>query len=166
MDSEFEFEGQHADEKVILIEKQHPWVLVKMIGVIVGVGLIVFFFFLFFHLAQISWIILALAAVFLVFYLFGRIFIYNNNLFILTDQRIIYINQTNLFNRKVSETELNKIYNISYEIKGIIKSLLNFGDIQISTAGDEKSLINLQNFENPHFIYEKINERQKKINPV
>ena len=85
----------------------------------------------------------------------------NNDIFILTNQRVINIDQRGFFSRRVAETELENIQNVSYEIKGPIKSILNFGDVMISTAGNTVGLA-LANVENPHFVQEKIVELQKK----
>jgi len=74
----------------------------------------------------------------------------------------IKIDQKGYFNRRVSETELDNIYNINYEIKGIVKSLLNYGDIKVSTVGDDISVIAIINIENPHYIQEKIMDLHQK----
>jgi len=93
--------------------------------------------------------------VYIVSFLLGRFFVYNNDIYILTSQRIINIDQSSFFTRRVSEAELENIQNVTYEIKGPIRSFLNFGDIIVSTAGNTPGLT-LKNVENPHFVQEKI----------
>lgn len=150
-----EFENQRPDEEIVLIRRRHPWVLAKYSLSIIGVILVTIAAFLIWGASTMSAVFLVLAVVYIIFSFWTRWFIYNNDIFILTNQRIINIDQRGFFSRRVSEAELDNIQNATYEIKGIIKSFLNFGDIEISTAGPTSSLT-LKNVENPHFVQEKI----------
>jgi len=157
-----EFEDQRKDEEIILMQHQHPWVLAKMGLIIVVLAALVFLSFLIWHTSTISIIFLIAAILIVAVYLIIRMFIYKNSVFILTNYRVININQDGLFRRKVQETELENIYNLQYEINGPIKSLMNFGNIELTTQGDETNLIRISNIENPHFIYEKISDAKRR----
>jgi len=91
-----------------------------------------------------------------------RWYLYSNDIFVLTNQRIIKIDQMGFFSRRVGQTELDNIYNISYEVRGIVESFLNFGDIMISTVGDDISTMTVKRIENPHFVQEKILSEHRK----
>lgn len=151
-----EIDDQRPDEEIIFAYHQHPWVLTKTFVYLILVIVLVVLVFLIWQVNQISIGILIVGLIFSVIIVSVRWFSYASDLFILTNQRVIKIDQTGLFNRKVSETELDNVYNVNYEVKGLIRSFLNFGDIKISTVGDEISTITIKNIENPSFIQEKI----------
>lgn len=159
--SEYEFENQRPDEKIVLVKKRHPWVLFKAGLVALLVIILVLISFLIWGASSISVIVLTAGLVFLTLFLMGRFFVYNNDIFILTNHRIINIDQSGFFTRRVSEAELENIQNVTYMIKGPIRSLLNFGDIEVATAGNTPGLV-FRNVENPHFVQERIVELQKK----
>jgi len=57
----------------------------------------------------------------------------------ITNQRIIDVEQRGLFNRKISTFRLDMIQDTTIEVPGILATLIGYGDIHIQTAGqDEK----------------------------
>ena len=54
---------------------------------------------------------------------------------IVTDRRIIYIDQRSFFHRNVSMFRLERLQDIEIRTKGIIQHFLNFGTISAQTAG-------------------------------
>ena len=60
---------------------------------------------------------------------------YYLDVWILTSERIIDINQKNLFSRVISEFPINRVQNVSIEVHGVIETLLKFGDLKVETAG-------------------------------
>lgn len=157
----FEFENQRPDEKIVLVKKRHPWVLFKAGLIVILIIALIVISFLIWGASSISVTVLIVGALFLVIFLMGRFFVYNNDIFIVTNHRLINIDQSGFFTRRVSEAELENIQNVTYVIKGPIKSMLNFGDIEIQTAGNAPGLV-FRNVENPHFVQERIVELQKK----
>ncbi|MBI4132517.1 MAG: PH domain-containing protein [Candidatus Sungbacteria bacterium] len=61
---------------------------------------------------------------------------YYLDVWIITNQRIIDIEQEGLFRRTISEISMERIQNITIEIPGLIATLLKFGNIKIETAGE------------------------------
>lgn len=160
--SDLEFDNQRKDEEIILMNRRHPWVLAKTGLVVVAIIIIVVISLLIFGASLATSIVLILALLFIVIYGFIRWFVYSNDVYILTNERIINIDQGGFFTRRVSEAELSNILNVSYEIRGPIKSLLNFGEVAIDTSGSDQNNLILKNVENPHFLQEKIVSLQKK----
>ena len=160
--SQFTFEGQRTDEDVIFVQKRHPWVLSK--SGFIGLGLIVILIvsYLIFGASKITSILLIILIIFFIFYSIYIWFLFNNYLYILTNQRLIIIEQKSLFSRRISESELDKIQNIAVEVKGPIKTFLNFGNIKITTAGVDPVMI-LENVENPYLVQQKIIKYAKNI---
>ena len=59
----------------------------------------------------------------------------------ITNRRIISREQRGLFNRVVSEFELYRVQDVTVEQKGIVATMLNFGDLYVQTAGKEERFI-------------------------
>ncbi len=59
---------------------------------------------------------------------------YYLDLWIITNRRIIVIDQIHFFNRKVSSFRLERLQDIKVLISGIIPTFLNFGTIRAQTA--------------------------------
>ncbi|MEK7464805.1 MAG: PH domain-containing protein [Patescibacteria group bacterium] len=53
---------------------------------------------------------------------------------IITDQRLIDIEQHGLFHREISEFPLERVQNVTIEIPGFIATVLKFGNLKIQTA--------------------------------
>lgn len=64
---------------------------------------------------------------------------YYLDLWVITDRRIIVIEQVHFFNRKVSNFRLERLQDIKVTIKGLIPTLLNYGTIRAQTASAAES---------------------------
>ena len=61
--------------------------------------------------------------------------------YIVTNQRVLTIDQIDFFHRKVSEADIGNVQDIEVVVKGFFSNTLNFGDVRIQTAGaDQKTL--------------------------
>lgn len=65
------------------------------------------------------------------------IWIYTSNRFFLTNESVIQEIQTSLFTKHEQTVSLINIEDASFEQKGILQTLLNYGSIRLSTEGDE-----------------------------
>lgn len=132
-----EFPGQHADEAVDLVFRQHPIVMRKPLIVCLSIVAVceIPLIFLPPEKLGLGFQILGfgvLVALLIGFYYWVGWFY---SVFILTNSRVIDIHQKGLFNRKVSEIGLDKIQSVNYETKGIQAAIFKFGDINIQTYG-------------------------------
>jgi uncharacterized membrane protein YdbT with pleckstrin-like domain len=66
---------------------------------------------------------------------------YYLDIWFITNRRIIDIEQKGFFNRDVSTFRMERIQDVTVEIKGIVATLLNFGDIHVQTAGESQKFI-------------------------
>lgn len=71
-------------------------------------------------------------------YLFLMWMDYYLDMWIITNERIIDIEQRGLFNREVSEIPLHRIQDVTVRVAGIVETLLRFGTIKIQTAGERE----------------------------
>jgi len=66
---------------------------------------------------------------------FSSLAFYYLNVGIITNENIVQINQARFFSRQISELELDKIQDVSSSQKGFMQNMLNFGNIEVQTAG-------------------------------
>jgi hypothetical protein len=64
-------------------------------------------------------------------------YIYVNNRFFLTNESVIQEIQTSLFHRKEQTVSLANIEDASYNQRGLVQQIFNYGSIRLSTQGDE-----------------------------
>ncbi len=55
---------------------------------------------------------------------------------IVTDRRIVDVNQNRLFDRELAELNLEDVEDVSIKISGTLPTLFNYGDVIIQTAGE------------------------------
>lgn len=76
---------------------------------------------------------------------------------IVTNDRIIDINQKGLFGRAVSELDLTRVQDVHSEIKGIIPTMLNYGNVVVQTAANEENF-HFEQISNPSGVRQRILE--------
>ncbi|MBM2820553.1 MAG: hypothetical protein HW405_313 [Candidatus Berkelbacteria bacterium] len=161
-EEQYTFENQRPDEDVIFVKKRHPWVLSRAGFIIIVLVIVLVVSIMIFGFSNVSSIVIILIIIFGVLHTGYLWFLYSNYLYILTNQRLIIIEQSNIFSRKLSESELDKIQNITVEVKGPIKTFLNFGNIKITTAGVDPIMI-LENVEDPYKLQQEIIKYSKNV---
>lgn len=82
------------------------------------------------------------------------------DIYIITNKRIIDIEQKSLFYRIVSEASLDKIQDVTYQIEGPTATFFNFGTVKVQTAGAQE-MISFDGVSNPEGVVSKINEALK-----
>lgn len=65
------------------------------------------------------------------------LFVFHQNKLIITDKHIIQIHQRGLFSRSVSQLSMAKVQDVNAKREGVIATLLNYGSIEIETAGED-----------------------------
>lgn len=60
---------------------------------------------------------------------------YYLDVWIITSERIIDIEQKTLFHREISEISLDRVQNVTVEVPGFTATVLKFGNMKIQTAG-------------------------------
>ncbi len=77
------------------------------------------------------------------FFLFAWLFLFQNfvdyylDIWIVTDRRILSIEQVGLFSRTVSELRLYRIQDVTATVNGVLHTIFNYGDVEIQTAGEK-----------------------------
>ncbi|MFA6161160.1 MAG: PH domain-containing protein [Patescibacteria group bacterium] len=160
--------GALPDEKIVGLYRRHP---ITILGLI-------FVFCIFLILPLATYLSLKvfhadyfqdqnLMALFVMggglFFLFVVMFLYQHfldywlDMWIVTDQRIINIEQNGLFSRTTSELRLYRVQDVTSEVNGFVRSMLDFGMVYVQTAG-EKEYFTFEDVHHPNQIAKKILE--------
>ena len=62
------------------------------------------------------------------------------NVNIITDERVVDIDFHNILYKDLSETKIDQVQDISIKVGGFTRSLFNYGDVYIQTAGAEPEI--------------------------
>jgi hypothetical protein len=65
------------------------------------------------------------------------VYVYTGNKFFLTNESVIQEIKTSLFDKHEQTVSLINIEDSSYEQRGVLQQMLNYGSIRLSTEGDE-----------------------------
>lgn len=63
---------------------------------------------------------------------------YYFDMWIITSERVVNIEQKGLFLRVVSELKYNKVQDVTTDVGGFFPTVLNYGDVHIQTAAEEE----------------------------
>lgn len=80
----------------------------------------------------------------------------------ITEKRIIDVDQKGLFHREVSNLRFDKIQDVTIEVRGIIPTFLNFGDLKVQTAAEDSSSFFMKNANRPEEVRKIIFARHNK----
>jgi len=162
------------DEEIILIQRRHwlpftiesvPFIIISILPFVLfafsqilplNIKIIFdsysnYYFFFSFVLIFIIWLI------FIIFWTN-----YYLDMVIITNKRIIDIEQISLFSRDEAEIRFEKIQDVKIEINGVLPSLFKFGDIYIQSAAEMEEFI-LKDIPDPYKIKDIIAVQKEKI---
>jgi uncharacterized membrane protein YdbT with pleckstrin-like domain len=63
------------------------------------------------------------------------------DLFIITDQRIIGIDQVSSLSRRVTECGLDRVQEVNAEVTGVLQTILGYGHVHIHTASEHSDMV-------------------------
>ncbi|MBU4298796.1 PH domain-containing protein [Patescibacteria group bacterium] len=136
------FEGQLAGEKTVLATRKHWFVLFFPFWAALFLALLPFLIYFFINnyswysaVSSLFWFLVIIYFLILWVLLFYQIMLYVLTVTVITNKRLIRIETKSFFMYERDEMELNKIQDISVKIEGIFASFLNFGDLEVQTAG-------------------------------
>jgi membrane protein YdbS with pleckstrin-like domain len=164
----YKFPGQRHNEEVVLVLRKHRITLLPYALHIILLSLLPVLFYNFIAPAAFPALLeSAYQKVFMFFSIiyFGFIWIlifiiwvdYYLDIWIVTDQRILDVEQIGFFNRVVSELDLKRIQDITSNVSGMLPTMFGFGNIQIQTAAEEHRF-NLKSIPHPVATRRKIVE--------
>jgi len=133
------FETQEQKEKVVLLLRRH---LVTNIPWLVAATAMAIFPFLAVRILPLDFIPSSYRLIiFITWYLLTFAFSFEKflswffNVNIITDERIVDVDFPSILYRDISTTKIDQIQDISIKVGGFVRSLFNYGDVAIQTAG-------------------------------
>lgn len=78
------------------------------------------------------------------------------DVWIMTNERLIDIEQKGIFRREISSLRFERIQDITAEVDGALATFLDFGVIKVQTAGEAKEF-SIENIASPHVVVDAIN---------
>lgn len=157
------FPGQHDDESIDFVFRQHPVVMRK--GIVYGflvfaLGLVPY---LIWPLQRWTWWV-ALAGLLVGLIVFGYRFLgWYFSIYIITDERLIQIKQRGFFDRNVQDVSHNRIQSVNYEIKGMQATMLKYGTVVVQTYFGP---LELRFIHKPEEVQQHLNKITRNIAPV
>ena len=97
------------------------------------------------------------------YYLLAMLFFFHSwldyylDIWVITNKRIIDIEQKGFFSRVVDEHKLSRIQDVSSEVHGFFPTILHYGEVRIQTAGEEQLFI-FEEVPHPQELSRKIHE--------
>lgn len=61
------------------------------------------------------------------------------DIWIVTDERIVDVNQFGVFGREIAELQLSKVQDVSSDQRGVFATMFNYGNIRVQSAGEKVS---------------------------
>ena len=157
---------QKSYEKVIYVLHRDPITFVPQVVLFLILAIIPFIGYTFLNnyfpdilTGAISYPLVVLSAS--IFYLSIILFLYTEftifylDISIVTNDRIVEIEQLGLFSRTISELELFRIQDVTSEVNGLFPSLFHYGNVFIKTASENNNII-FHNIRNPEQIREEL----------
>lgn len=140
------FPGKEIDENIFVFVRRFPLAFVPSLALTVVVAVLGGVLILLLGYGDIignTVRVLLASAFFLLMLLFGLIeFIdFYFDIHIVTDRRIVDIDQLRLFNRDVQTLLLDDIQDVQSKTKGFFPTLFNYGDVVIQSAGAKPNFI-------------------------
>lgn len=147
----YHFPDQHADEKILKVVHRH-WFVIVFQFFIISVALL-FIVGSFFFMSRLypeivkalgSSVIMFLETTFILFIWFYAFLVwidYYLDVWIVTNERIINIEQNGLFSREISELRLENIQDVTTQVGGFLPTMLNFGYVYVQTAAEKERFV-------------------------
>lgn len=138
-------------ENVLITYRQAEIVLVKPVLMVFVLIYAPWAFLIKYGLLQQSSRILMLWTALIILYALYKYLLWLINAYIITDKRLISVHYLSLVHKVVLETPLDRIQNISFETKGLWRSILKVGNVVVQVASLNQPMV-LKNLKNPDAV--------------
>lgn len=174
MSHEFSFPGRQHDEHVVIVLHRHWFIFVKNVLMLLLLAVIpVAAGYLWIQATNVQLLAgsfghTAVVMSLTLYYLFLWILIYGFwldfylDVFVITNKRIVDIEQAGLFGRTVAEERLYRIQDVTSDTQGILATTLQYGNVYVQTAGKTERFI-FEHVAHPEHVARTILELTDKI---
>lgn len=129
------FGWQAADENVVVFTREHPWSLVRVIILPLGLaaGALVLSLLVGQLAAPLGVILLAVSGLLLLGAFVYLIADWRNDYYVVTNKRIVHIDELPLIRTRREEAPLSAVTEIQFARNSILAQVLDFGDLRVET---------------------------------
>ncbi|OGE86119.1 MAG: hypothetical protein A3J48_02670 [Candidatus Doudnabacteria bacterium RIFCSPHIGHO2_02_FULL_46_11] len=145
------------NEKILLVLREHPflllfklfvWLLIAVLPLIIDALAAPYFISLSERVIN-TWVLFKdLYFLFSALGLFIILLLYNLNVHIVSNKRVVDIDQLNLTRHRAIETHIDRIQDVSAELKGVFGHIFNYGNVRVQSAGEQAKIV-FENVPNP-----------------
>lgn len=138
------FETMDEAEEVVLLLRKHfftnvRWILLTVVALFVP-AIISLFPTISFVPSGYQFILVAGWYVLIVAFAFEQFISWFFNVYIVTTERVISVNFSNLVYRETSEADLDEIQDVTVQVGSVLRTLFNYGNVYIQTAAEVERL--------------------------
>ena len=161
-----DFETRSEAERIILLLRRHPitnlkWIIITALLLTGPTLLSTFNVFSFLPtgfplVITLAWYLVTSA------YAIESFLDWYFNVYFVTTNRVVDVDFYNLINKKVSDAEIEKIQDVSYATGGVLRTMLNYGDVFIQTAA-EVSEFEFSAVPNPEKVVKILDDLREKV---
>ncbi len=90
-------------------------------------------------------------------YIVERYITWYFNVYIITDKRVVDVDFSPLFSKRISETTYDRVEDTSFSMNNIFQTIFNYGDVYLQTAA-EKREFEFHSVPNPSLVQDKISD--------
>lgn len=129
------FDGQRDGEDVIRVWRRHPWMAAKPAFLVLILTLVVVASMQVFGASLTTAFTIGLWLIATPLIIGYTWFIWWNGMYVLTNLRLIDIDQHRIFHRTVAELPVDMVQDVRFDVRGPLATLLSFGNVTIETTG-------------------------------
>jgi len=74
------------------------------------------------------------------------------DMWVVTNKRVVHVDQINLFSRQVAATRIDRVQDVRAKVSGIVETILGFGNLQVQTAGASSSAMIIRGIPHPNKV--------------
>ena len=171
------FNGKHQGEQVKVVLRRHIFFLILgyIYTVLIALVSLVLYFFLpslYPILSQEETIPIVydltflLIALFLVYIMFLKWVNYYLDSYLVTNERLLSIDQEGMFHRRVAEADVGNVQDVKVRVKGFFATLIKFGNVRVQTASADSRTLYLNDVPAPYILKDlilKLAEKNRQV---
>lgn len=144
------FPSQKSEEQVFLLLRKHWFTYVAFLAIAAVMSLPLTGLFVYWSIspdifvdltADIAIVAASAYLLFIIALLLYGFIDYYLDVYIVTNERIVSVEQDGFFKRKISELYLSNVQDVNAQVVGPFATFINYGDILIQTAGERPNFI-------------------------
>lgn len=157
------FPGQRDEEHVVFMLRPHWFIFLRQILQLALFNVIPILILIFIYYV-VGWEMPTAGALYVVIVMLTSLYYlgawlayfhsfadYHLDLWILTDQRIVDIEQKGLFDRVISELNVTKVQDVTSEVHGHLQTFFDYGNVYIQTSAETQRFV-FQNVPRPEEV--------------